>query len=621
MTTMVDRARAWKHTRAMRIPGEPTARLGLAVFAVALFVFFSLRSSNFASSDNVLTIALTMSSIAIAVTGSMALLVSGNVDLSIGGIFGFVAASVGQVAISTQSATLAVGAGLLLGFALGTFNGVLVRMLAISPLIVTIGMLAVYRGLAYVMTEGVTIFGFPQSFLDVGRGGFGDFTIPIMVAIVVFCVGGFLLVRTKAGLRVYAIGGNPRAAALAGIRVDRTVIALFGLNGMLVGLVAVLATARLGSASPTLGLQFEFDVLTAAILGGIAFAGGAGRPMGVFIGVATIGILNAGLLFEGLEDYYQQIARGGLLVVALGADQLLVRRRRRARVTSSEAEVPDAEADRPIDDLVLPEARARSTGGTVLEAAGLGKHYGAVTALAGANLVVGAGEVVCLLGDNGAGKSTLIKILSGAERADEGTVTLNGSPVELESPRAARAAGIETVYQDLALCGNLSVAHNMVLGDEPVERVFGVLPVRDDQAAIDRARRRLSALSVLLPDQTALVDTLSGGQRQSVAIARAMHEGVDIAILDEPTAALGVAQTESVLELVRTIAARGTGVILITHDIETVLAVANRVVVLRLGTVVYDGPVEELDEVDLLQLMAGLRAKHSVPSPGEPATK
>jgi ribose/xylose/arabinose/galactoside ABC-type transport system permease subunit/ABC-type branched-subunit amino acid transport system ATPase component len=608
----------WRRRRETIVPGEASGRFGLAVVAAFLVLLFSLRSSNFLSTDNALSIALALSAVGIVIIGSAALLISGNVDLSIGSMYGLIAVSVGQIAANTHSTPAAVIAGPLLGLVLGALNGALVRYMRISPLIVTIATLAVFRGLAFVVSGGVPVYGFSEDFLNVGRAGFGGLTVPIIVAAVVFVVGSFLLVRTRSGLRVYAIGGDERAAAMNGVAVGRTVIALYALNGALVGIAALLVTARLGSVSPNLGLQFEFDVLTAAILGGVAFSGGSGRPVGILIGAVTIGILNAGLLFEGLEDYWQQIAKGMVLLLALVADQLVQRRResgptrfrllrdrRRSRPAEPTAPGEAAGTGRPgesVEPLRRPRPdtgpdgrRTVHSGDPVLIAKGLTRRYGPVVALNSADLVARAGEVLCLVGDNGAGKSTLVKILSGAVRPDSGEIQLDGRQVDLGSPRAARAVGIQTVFQDLALCPPLSVAHNFVLGDEPIRRVLGLIPVRDDVAAETRADERLRDLGVRLPSCRVAVQRLSGGQRQSVAIARSLHEGLRVLILDEPTAALGVQQTRNVLDLIRTVARHGTAVIMITHDIETVLAIADSITVLRLGSVVHAGPAADVD--------------------------
>ena len=582
-------------------PGVASRRAGLAVVGAGLLVYFSLHFENFGTTDNFTTMGLNVSSIAIAAIGTMALLVSGNVDLSIGSMYALIAVVTATVVVETQSLPLAVVTALGLGLLLGLLNGLLVLWLRISPLIVTLGMLAIYRGLAFVVGDGIPVFGFPDSFADIGRSRWAGVPLPVIIAAVVFALGGWALVATVSGLRLYAIGGNRESARLVGLRVNRLVVMTFALNGALIGLVALLATARLGSGSPNYGIGFELAVLTAVILGGVAFNGGSGHPLGVLAGVCTIAIMDAGLIFAGLQDWYQQIARGSLLVLALASDQLLLRWNSRRALTPSAALVqPSAPADPP---------SLRSSSGkeadVLLRASGITVRYGGATVLERADLEVRAGEVVAIVGDNGAGKSTLIKVISGVVRAQEGSLSLGDEPVTFNSPSDARKAGIETVFQDLALCQNLGVAHNLVLGDEPRRRLLGLVPVRDDRAAIERAGARLAALGVTIADFNRPVERLSGGQRQSVAISRVLHDEVRIVILDEPTAALGVTQTAEVLRLVRGVADAGHGVVLISHDVEDVFEVADRVVVLQLGRVIFDGRIAGLDRLELLRLMSG----------------
>jgi ribose/xylose/arabinose/galactoside ABC-type transport system permease subunit/ABC-type multidrug transport system ATPase subunit len=592
-----------------RAPGEASGRLGLALVAVALVVLFSLLNPTFLRVENFITIGVNSTSILIAVLGTSALLIAGYVDLSIGSMVAFVGIIVAEVASVTQEPMLAIGTGLGLGFCLGLVNGILVRKLSISPLIVTLAMLAIYGGMAYVVSS-VAVYGFPTTLLDLGRGKIFDVQYTVLIAVGIFIVGAFVLTRTVTGLRVYAIGGDARAAELCGVPVGRIIVGLYAVNGLLIGLVAVLVAGRLGSITPTIGVRFELDVLTAAILGGVAFTGGAGRPLGIAIGVATIGILNAGLIFVGLQSWWQQIAVGAMLLLALVADQVMVGvRARRARAVAAAATAdPGALSVAPQVPGALGDAavgRDPRDGPPVFAIADATKSYGALTAVEGGTFSVGRGEVVCVLGDNGAGKSTLVKIISGAVAPDTGTMALDGEPVHFRGPQDARAHGIETVYQDLALCPNLSVVHNMMLGREQTRRWLGLIRVRDDRRAAEACRTQLAALGVTLRDNNVLVRSLSGGQRQSVAIARALGEHVKLICLDEPTAALGVKQTAQVIRLIRSIAAAGTGVILVTHDLATVRRIADRIVVLNLGRVAYDGPVQHMDAEQLWALMSG----------------
>src|SRR3954451_21299154 len=213
----------------------------------------------------------------------------------------------------------------------------------------------------------------------------------------------------------------------------------------------------------------------------------------------------------------------------------------------------------------------------VLSLRGISKHFGAVSALTDIDLDVHAGEVVALVGDNGAGKSTLVKILAGVHQQSTGSITFRGQPVTLDDPSAALNLGIATVFQDLALCENLDVVANIFLGRE-------LNPLRLDEVSMEvKAWTLLNELSARLPSVREPVASLSGGQRQTVAIAGSLLLEPKLILLDEPTAALGVAQTAEVLDLIERVRDRGLGVIMVSPNMEDVRAVADRIVVLRLG--------------------------------------
>ncbi len=226
---------------------------------------------------------------------------------------------------------------------------------------------------------------------------------------------------------------------------------------------------------------------------------------------------------------------------------------------------------------VAPRPPATAVPGSVLSLRGITKTFGSVNALTSIDLEVAAGEVVAVVGDNGAGKSTLVKVLAGVHRADSGEILVRGRPVQVSDPSAAISLGIATVFQDLALCENLNVVENLFLGRE-------LGPARLDEVAMEvRAWELLRQLSARIPTVRIPVASLSGGQRQTVAIARSLLGEPELIILDEPTAALGVAQTAEVLDLIERLRERGLAVIMVSHNMEDVRAVADRVVVLRLG--------------------------------------
>ncbi len=226
-----------------------------------------------------------------------------------------------------------------------------------------------------------------------------------------------------------------------------------------------------------------------------------------------------------------------------------------------------------------------SSPATVLQARGLVKRYGHVTALDGADFDLYPGEIQAIIGDNGAGKSTLIKALSGALQPDEGEIQLDGEPVHFRSPGDARRLGIETVYQDLAVAPSLDIATNIFLGRELRRRdpLGLVLRLLDKRAMRREAERHFAELRIGVQSMTQPVEDLSGGQRQGVAVARAATWARKLVIMDEPTAALGVKETRQVLDLIKRVRERGLPVILISHDMPHVFELADRIHIMRLG--------------------------------------
>jgi D-xylose transport system ATP-binding protein len=249
-----------------------------------------------------------------------------------------------------------------------------------------------------------------------------------------------------------------------------------------------------------------------------------------------------------------------------------------------------------------PSAKAGSA--PLLQLRGINKSFGAIDVLRGVDLEIRSGEVTALVGDNGAGKSTLIKGLAGIYPYDSGQYLFEGREVHVHSPKAANALGIEVVYQDLALCDNLDIVHNMFLGREETER--GLL----DEVGMERkAGETLAGLSVrTVKSVRQRVASLSGGQRQTVAIARAVLWNSRVVILDEPTAALGVAQTEQVLNLVRRLADRGLAVLLISHNMNDVLQVADSIAVLYLGQMVAQVRADTVTNSQVVELITAGRS-------------
>jgi ABC-type sugar transport system ATPase subunit len=255
----------------------------------------------------------------------------------------------------------------------------------------------------------------------------------------------------------------------------------------------------------------------------------------------------------------------------------------------------------------------------VIAARGITKRYGALTALLGVDLSIRSGEVVGLVGDNGAGKSTLVKILSGAIAPDAGEIFLDGLPTTVHSPLDARRQGIETVYQDLALAPDLTVAENLFIGRElkrhgAVTRLLGTL----DRRAMNRhAREQLDRLRIRIDSVTDRADTLSGGQRQAIAVARAVAWGRRVILMDEPTAALGVEEQQKVAGLIEQVRRNGIPVLLVSHNIPQVHEICDRIVVLLHGRVVADLDKREADVEEVVMWITGAALVRDRNGPGQ----
>jgi D-xylose transport system ATP-binding protein len=249
-----------------------------------------------------------------------------------------------------------------------------------------------------------------------------------------------------------------------------------------------------------------------------------------------------------------------------------------------------------------------------LRVRGLSKHFAGVTALDGADLRIEFGKVTALVGDNGAGKSTLVKILSGVMGPDEGEIRVKGELVSFDSPNVAIAWGVHTVYQDLALADNLDVVENLFLGSELRTQLMDVrLPILNRREMERQAHELLTQIGITnIGRLTQRIETLSGGQRQTIAIARALRERASVVILDEPTAALGVKQSAQVQKAIRKLREVGTGVLIVSHNLQEVFRVADAIAVMRLGKVVDVFDARDCREEEVVAAIVGTRSRGAV---------
>jgi len=304
--------------------------LGLFLTLIGALLLISIFSPQYLSLDNAMVVALQVSFIGIASLGTAFLIISGNIDLSIGSQYAMCAVSAALLA-KQLPAPLAWIAGILLGMILGLLNGLMVWRISVSPIIVTLGTLTVFRGIALRITNGFGVRNVPKAFAWVGREKFLGLPFPVWSLFVLAAIAHLILQYTKQGRHLFAFGGNRQAAEAAGINGRKLVFASFAFNGALVGLSAVLAASRFGTAAPTFGTGFELDVIAAVILGGVAFTGGEGSIIGVVLAVLLLGVINSGLISTGIDPHYAQVVKGAALVIAVTLDQLTQEQQERHR--------------------------------------------------------------------------------------------------------------------------------------------------------------------------------------------------------------------------------------------------------------------------------------------------
>jgi ribose transport system permease protein len=321
---------------------------GLWVFLLALVVLFAVTTQGFFTTNNALNVIRQMSILAIAAFGSSFIIFSGGLDLSIGSnaaLSGVIAAMVARDTVSFLPVELSWVVGVAVGALVGILNGFIIIRFKISPIITTLGTLTIARGMALLLTGGVSLFGVPNSFQGLGRGFIipGVVANPVAIMIVLLIVGWLVLKRTSFGLYVYSIGGNEEAARLSGVPVNRVKLLVYLIGGATAGLAGVVLASRLGSGQAAGSQGLELDVITAIVLGGASISGGSGSIIGTFAGVLIISILENGMTLANIDPFYQQIVKGMALLLAVGLEEY--RKRRQLRVAVIQQPAPSTKEE------------------------------------------------------------------------------------------------------------------------------------------------------------------------------------------------------------------------------------------------------------------------------------
>jgi ribose transport system permease protein len=305
-------------------------RYGIFIVLVALCVFFGLVSPVFFSSENIFNILRQVAVVGIVAVGMTMVILTGGIDLSVGAIIGVASVVTAELMLAGVPPVLAAVITLLVCSLAGLANGLLVNEMLIPPLVATLGTMTSLRGVAFIISGGLPVFGFPSTFAKLGQGYLWIVPVPVIIMVVIFALGFLLLNSTRFGRYVYGVGGNEEATRLSGVGVKSIKYLVYAISGFLSGLAGIVLLSRINSGQPKAGTGYEMDVVTAVVLGGVSINGGEGKIGFVVVGVLIMGVLTNGMILMNINEYVQWVVKGLVLVAAVGFDRLSQQRKMRA---------------------------------------------------------------------------------------------------------------------------------------------------------------------------------------------------------------------------------------------------------------------------------------------------
>jgi len=298
------------------------SKYAIPLALVLLVVIFSITSDAFLTSRNILNILRQVSIVGICAVGMTFVILTGGIDLSVGSVIGVSVVSCASLMVSGVHPVLAVIISLLIGAVIGLINGIFINEVGIPPLITTLAMMTALRGIAYKITAGLPVYGFPKSFAVIGQGYLGKVPVPVIIMVIVFIIGYILITKTRFGRYVYGLGGNEEATRLSGVNVKKTKYKIYILESVLAAVAGIVLLSRVNSGQPKAGEGYEMDIITAVVLGGVSIAGGTGKITGVITGVFLMGVLTNGMILTNVDEYTQWIVKGAVLLLAVSLDQI-----------------------------------------------------------------------------------------------------------------------------------------------------------------------------------------------------------------------------------------------------------------------------------------------------------
>jgi len=289
---------------------------------IALVMFFSIVTDSFLTSVNIMNVLRQVAIIGMCSVGMTFVILTGGIDLSVGSVIGVSAVTAATLMAAGIHPILACLAALVIGLVIGLINGVLINELEMFPMIATLGMMTLLRGVAYLISGGKPVYGIPKSFLFLGQGYISYFPVPVIIMVIVFILGFIILNKTVFGRTVYGTGGNQEASRLSGVSVKKVKYKIYAIEGILAAAAGIILVSRVNSGQPAAGQSYEMDIITACVLGGVSINGGEGKIGGVLIGVLIMGVLTNGMILLNVNEFWQWVVKGSVLILAVAIDKL-----------------------------------------------------------------------------------------------------------------------------------------------------------------------------------------------------------------------------------------------------------------------------------------------------------
>lgn len=581
----------------------------LVAVIIILIALFSALSPSFFSVGTLMNCLRQNVVLLIAALGTMICMLTGGLDLSVGATGGFAAmcaALVMQKMGMDSPGAFVTGVIIMVvvGAIVGAINGFFIGYMGISPFMTTLATQAVCSGATLAISGNSRVIVTNQAFLWLGATSvkipLGSTTAKVPVSLLLGAAAlifAYILIRKSIyGQKLYAVGSNMTAATCSGIKSKRVIFSAYVINSVMMCLAAIIWVGRSSAATPVQGSGFEFQVLTAVILGGCSLAGGSGTILGTALGCAIYATIYTGLSMMSASQALIYVIQGVLIITSVYVDVRMNMRGVKVRKKKDAAQAVAGHAEN--DEVVrLVEANQQH----VLELRGISKEFPGVKALSDVNMTIERGKVHAIMGENGAGKSTLMKILTGVYTKDAGEILIDGHPVNIKNPNEARRLGISIIYQEMAQVPLMTVAQNIFLGKE----LKGRFPLLIDRSKMRSESRKLLDDFGLQMDVETLIQDCRVGQQQMVEIAKAISANAWVVVMDEPTGAISEDDTRRLFSLISELKKQNVAIVYISHRMAEIYEIADQITILRDGQHILSKEVSNISEKELVRAMVG----------------